>query len=121
MCQHILTVIFVVLFAGIAGWSAEELTTPTRHYVMKPMSVTNSSSTILTAVYVDGLTNRAATIPELTNLLARLPQGSSLSYRARHGQFGFRLGTNRFQGYQILKDLCASNHIAVQSILIPDW
>lgn len=121
MRRHILIPVFVALFAGVAGWSADEQSTPTRHYVMRPMSVTNSSSTILTAVYVDGLTNRAATIPELTNLLARLPQGSSLSYFARPGQRGLRLGTNRFRGYQILKDLCASNHIALQPILKVDW
>ena len=121
MRRNILLGLFAALGIRAVCWAADEPATPKQRYVMRPMSATNSSGIILTAVYVDGFTNRATTMPELNKLIASLPKGSSLSYFASYGQFNFQLGTNRFKRYQILKDLCASNHVNVQSILIPDF
>lgn len=121
MRRHILLGFFASLFAGAVCWAADEQATPKQHYMMMYTCVTNSSGTTSTTVYVEGFTNRATTIPELSKLIASLPKGSSLSYCAPYGQFDFRLGTNRFKKYQILEDLCASNHVQLGTILIPDF
>jgi hypothetical protein len=90
------------------------------NHVMRGLVTTNASGATCVTVYVEGRTNKATTMPELTSLLKSLPKGSSLTYKPRYGQFHFWLGTNRFKRYQILEELCASNHIKLNTVLVPD-
>jgi hypothetical protein len=92
----------------------------TTNHVMKGLVTTNASGAPFVTVYVEGLTNRASTMPELASLLRSLPKGSSLTYKPMYSQFHFKLGTNRFKHYRILADLCESNHIKLKTVLVPD-
>jgi|KBSSwiStaDraftv2_1062776.scaffolds.fasta_scaffold2443690_1 hypothetical protein len=116
-----LLAVFTVFVVVALCYSGDQSVTPKQAFVMRPTVLTNESGVILTAVYIEGFTNKATTIPALTNLLASLPQGSSLRYKPFHSAINFRLGTNRFRRYKILEDLCASNHVHLEEILVPDF
>src|ERR1041385_6395256 len=97
MNRYTLAAVLVGFIVGTVCWSADERAIPKQRFIMRPILVTNYSGATMTAVCVDGFTNRATTIPELTNLLGSLPQGSSLDYYAVYGGVNFLPGTNTLQ------------------------